>query len=246
MENSGMIPSNPKRTWLFLGTSVLLYLAPDLLLPRAWLGASYYPLLLSGYLGGLVLLGFAYGPAICRAMVLREIDSGPWRSRLDQALASLPGSSQPRPKVLLAEHRVPFILTAGLLPRHCQTFVSSGLAGQLTTTGLRFLFARAYAHATLRQRLVALLPVLCVTVLLPDTPDSLASWLELGALLLVWLLLHWYFELDADRQAAKLMGADAGVGLSEVDMALASPMGRLNLSPPLAWRMRVVGGQGAS
>jgi Zn-dependent protease with chaperone function len=233
-----MIPSSPRRTWLFLGATCLLYFGPDLLLPVAWTQAAVYPILSAAYQGLLVLLGFAYAPAICRALVVHEIGAGPPRQAVDRALLGLRGNGRP-PPVVLAEHAVPFVLTAGLLPRHCQVFVSSALAGRLSGDGLRFLLARAAAHASLRQRLAAFLPVLAFTVLLPD-PKGLAAWLALGGFLALWLPLHWFFELDADRQAARLMGTGAGKGLREVLAANASPLDRLTPRPPLRWRLRAV------
>lgn len=235
-----MIPSTPRRTWLFLGATCLLYFGPDLLLPAAWRQATVYPLLSSLYQGVLVLLGFAFGPAICRALVVREIDSGPTRAAVDRALAPLRGNTRP-PPVVLAEHNAPFVLTAGLLPNRCQVFVSSALAERLSTNGLRFLLARASAHAALPQRLAGLLPLLVFTVLVPDDPKGLATWLALGGLLLIWLLSHWLFELAADRQAARLMGVGAGEGLREVLIASASPLDKLTPRPPLRWRLRAVG-----
>lgn len=240
-DNNRMIPSTPRRTWLFLGASLFLFFAPDLLVPQSWQQNPLYPRLTACYLGGLVILGFACGPAICRAMVVRELDAGPWRSAVDQALAALPTQNRPMPRVVLAKHAVVFVLTAGLLPGRCQVFVSSALVGRLSQAGLRFLLVRAYAHASLRQRMAASLPVLCLTVLVPDTPEGFVAWLTLGGFLLIWLLLHWYFELDADRQAARLVGMGASPGLFEVLAATASPLGRLSLSPPLAWRMRAIG-----
>lgn len=235
-----MIPSSPRRTWLFLGASSLLYFGPDLLLPTAWLHTALYPILSEVYQGVLVLLGFAYAPSICRAMVQRQIGAGPQYLAIAQALASLPG-----PPVVLAEHTIPFILTAGLLPRRCQVFVSSALVERLSPVGLRFLFARAAAHANLRQRLAAFLPVLVFTVL-PDDFKALSTWLVLGGALLLWLPLHWFFELDADRQAARLVGKEASAGLSEVVAATASPLDCFTPHPPLRWRLRALTRQAAS
>jgi hypothetical protein len=238
-----MIPSSPRRTWLFLGISCLLYFAPDLLLPAAWSDDPLYPILSSAYQGVLVLLGFTYGPAICRALVVKESSAGPARASVDRALALLRGRAYPLPPLVLVEHASPFVLTAGLLPQRCQVFVSSALVGQLSTTGLRFLLARAAVHASWRQRLVAFLPILALTVLVPD-PKGLAAWLAVGGFLVFWLLLHWAFELDADRQAARMLGgADTSDGLREIQAAMASPLIWLTAQPPLRWRLRVVGGQ---
>jgi len=233
-----MIPSSPRRTWIFLGASCLLYFAPDLLLPVTWQQASLYPILSAAYQGGLLLLGFALAPAICRAMVEREIAAGPLRTAVDQALAPLHGL--PLPQVVVAEHDLPFILTAGLLPRHCQVYVSSALVGRLSLNGLRFLLARAAVHASLRQRLAALLPVLGFTVLLPNDYGSPATWYATAGFLGLWLLLHWFFELDADRRAARMMGPGASEGLHEVVAATATPLDRLSPRPPLHWRLRAV------
>ncbi len=236
-----MIPSTPRRTWLFLGATCLLYFGPDLLLPEVWRQAALYPLLSSLYQGVLVLLGFGFGPAICRALVVREIDEGPLRVAVDRALETL--RDKARPPVVLAEHSAPFVLTAGLLPGRCRIFVSSALAARLSPNGLRFLLARAGAHASAPQRLAAVLPLLVFTVLVPDDPKGLAIWLALGGLMPLWLLLHWRFELDADRQAARLMGTGASDGLREVLAASASPLDKLSPHPPLRWRLRAVAGR---
>jgi len=245
VENSTMIPSTPRRTWLFLGISCLLYFAPDLLLPAAWSHTTRYAILSAAYQGALVLLGFGFGPALCRALLVSEISEGPPRSAVDRALARLRDNARPLPPVVVAEHAAPFVLTAGLLPKRCQVFVSSALADRLSTTGLGFLLARAAVHASPRQRLAALLPILAFTVLVPD-PKGLATWFALGGFLLFWLLLHWFFELDADRQAARMLGAGAGDGLREALAATASPVAWLSPGPPLNWRLRVVRGQVSS
>jgi len=241
-----MIPSTPRRTWLFLGASLLLYFAPDLLLPAAWSHDDSYPILATCYQGGLVLLGFAFGPAICRALVVHEIRAGPLRSSVDRALAMLADNGCRPPPVILAEHAAPFVLTAGLLPQRCQVFVSSALLERLSMPGLCFLLARAAAHASLRQRMAALLPILGFTVLVPDDPKGLTTWLALGGFLVLWLLLHWLFELDADRQAARLMASGASAGLRAVQAATTSPLGWLTPRPPLNWRLLVVRDEASS
>lgn len=247
-----MIPSSPRRTWIFLGASLLLYFAPDLLLPDRLQHVPLYPLLSNVYQGVLVLLGFLFGPAICRALVVREVVAGPLRTVADLALAGIAGRGRRPPPLLLAEHPSPFVLTAGLLPGSCQVFLSSGLAARLSPAGLRFLIARAAAHASLRQRLAACVPVLAFTVLVPDDLKSLSTWLLMAAFLLGWLALHWLFELDADRQAAAMLETGAGAGLREVLAATASPLGWLMPGPPLRWRLRAVdrgaraGGRSAS
>jgi hypothetical protein len=234
-----MIPSSPRRTWQFLAVTLLLYYAPDLLLPAAWNHA--HTSLGNAYQGVLVLLGFAYAPAICRAMVLREVVSGPLRSLADRVMADLRRDGRRLPPLLIAEHASPFVLTTGLLPGRCQVFLSSALAARLSPSGLGFLLARAAAHATWPQRLVAFLPVLAFTVLVPDDPKGLTTWLALAGFLLLWLLLHWLFELLADRQAAAMLGSAAAAGLREVHAATTAPLRGLSLGPPLRWRLRVVG-----
>ncbi len=234
-----MIPSSPRRTWIFLVASLALYFAPDLLTPASWQARDPYLTLSAAYQGLLVLLGFAYGPAICRALVIAEVGDGPLRHAIDQARASLDAAVSRLPPVVCAEHALPFALTAGLLPARCEIFVSSGLIDRLSPTGLRFLLARAAAHAGARQRLAALLPVLVLTVLVPD-PKDLATWLDLAAFLAVWLAFHWLFELDADRQTARLMGVETEAGLREVHAATASPLAWLTPHPPMNWRLRAV------
>jgi len=246
VDNDPMIPSTPRRTWLFLGASCLFYFAPDLLVPAAWSHTGIYLILSACYQGGLVLLGFAFGPAICRALVVQEISEGPPRSSVDQALARLADEGFPLPPVVLAKHATPFVLTAGLLPKRCQVFISSTLLERLSTPGLRFLLARAAVHASWRQRMAALLPILVFTVLVPDDPKGLTTWLALGGFLVLWLLLHWLFELDADRQAARLMASGASDGLREVQAATASPLGWLTPRPPLHWRLHAIARQAPS
>jgi hypothetical protein len=245
VENRFMIPSTPRRTGLFLGVSFLLYFAPDLLTPEIWQHHEIYPMLSACYQGALVLLGFGYGPAICRAMVEHEISAGPTYSGVHQALTLLSASGRRLPPVMLAEQITPFVLTAGLWPTHCQTFISSALAERLSATGLRFLLARAAVHATLRHRLVSVLPILAITVLVPDSPTNLAAWLGVAGILSLWLLLHWTFELDADRQAARMLDADASEGLREVEAATRSPLGWLTPQPPMPWRLRAIRKQAA-
>jgi hypothetical protein len=233
-----MIPSTPRRTWLFLGATLLLYFAPDLLLSEAWNHA--HPIVNNTYQGVLVLLGFAYGPAICRALVVREVGVGPLRTIADLAMASMATNGRRPPPLVLAEHPSPFVLTAGLLPGACQIFVSSGLAARLSPSGLRFLLARASVHATLLQRLAAFLPILAFTVLIPDDLKSLTTWLLMGGFMALWLCLHWLLELAADRQAAAMVGNSASAGLRDVLAATASPLGWLTPGPPLRWRLRAV------
>jgi Zn-dependent protease with chaperone function len=237
-----MIPSSPGRTWLFIGISLLLFFAPDILLPDAWRQAPGYPTLTAIYLGVLVLLGFILGPAVCQALVLREDRDGPARRRVDAALASLASTGRTPPRVVLAEHPQPFVLTVGLLPTRSRIFVSSAFVERLPEPGVRFLLARAVVHAGLAQRLVAVLPVLALTVLLPDTPHDLTDWIILAGFLAIWLVLHWTFELAADRGAARLAGQDAVIGLCAVSDIGRSPAAWATFQPPFAWRMRVVQG----
>lgn len=239
-DNVRMIPSSPGRTWLFIGVSLLLFFAPDLLSPPAWRQAPAYPTLTALYLGAVVLLGFAFGPAICQALVLREEIDGPSRRRVDAALAQLAACSKRMPRVVLAAHVQPFALTAGLLPTYSRVFVSSAFVDRLPDPGLRFLLARALAHATWPQRLAAILPVLVLTVLLPDTPHDLAGWLVLGLFLGLWLAWHWVFELAVDRRAARGVGHDARIGLLALLAAEKSPAAWMTFHPPLAWRLRAV------
>ncbi len=241
MRSGGHRRAETFRLWATaLGVSFLLYFAPDLLVPAAWSHAGIYPILSSCYQGALLLLGFGFGPAICQTLVVREINQGPLRSVVDQALAKLSGSKLPHPPVILAEHAVPFVLTAGLLPKRCQVFVSTTLVGHLSQTGLHFLLARTAVHASLRQRLAAFLPVLAFTVLIPDDPKGFATWLIVGGFLALWLLLHWLFELDADRRAAQMTGSGACDGLREILEATASPLSWLIPHPPLNWRLRTI------
>lgn len=235
-----MIPSSPKRTWLFLLLSSLAYFGPDLLVPAAWAHTPSYLALSAGYQGMLVLLGFWLGPALCRSLVVSPVDTGPLHAAVAREQAGLADAGLPRPPVLLFGHAMPFVLTAGLLPGRSEVFVSSGLASRLTPGGLRFMLARAAVHATLRHRLAALLPVLIFTVLLPDDPKSAATWLATGGFLLLWLMLHWAFELDADRCAGRAMGAGATEALREwLAVAHAHPAW-LSPHPPMRWRLRAV------
>ena len=240
-----MIPSSPRRTWLFLAATLALYYAPDLLTPAAWQGDRLFPPLSAAYQGLLVLLGFGYGVAICRAMIVSQVSGGPLLAAIDQARSALVRGASWQPPVVCVDHPLPFALTAGLLPARCEIFISSGLVARLSPTGLRFLLARAAVHAGARQRLAALLPVMILAVLVPD-PKNLADWLVLAAYLVVWLAFHWVFELDADRQAARLMGGQATAGLCEVHAATASPLAWLTPHPPMRWRLRAVAPGGAA
>lgn len=235
-----MIPSSPRRTWLFLLISGAAFFAPDLLVPETWSHTLWYERLSVLYQGILIVIGFGFGPAICRKLVVRTLTAGPERASLDHALAGLVGTGMRVPPVTLAEHAAPFVLTAGLLPKRCEVFLSSGLARRLSDPGLRFLLARATAHATGRQRMVDVLPVLAFTVLAPDDLHKASTWLILAGALAAWLGAHWLFELDADRQAGKALGKEAAGALREVKSATASPLDRLLPHPPFSWRLRAV------
>jgi Zn-dependent protease with chaperone function len=241
-----MIPSSPRRTWTFLLLSSLAFFMPDFVVPVAWEKQSTYLLLSSLYQGALVIAGFWYGPAICRALVVKEVIAGPLRQTLDRAVAEL-GRSDGHAQVnelplTLAEYPIPFIVTTGLLPGRTQVFLSSALAERIGNNGLRFLLARALAHGEWSQRLAALLPVLALTVMLTQTPASFNEWLELALCLVGWLVMHWFFELRADRQAARIMGFGAQEGLHEMLRATGSPLGWLSAQPPIRWRLRMVRG----
>jgi len=235
-----MIPSSPRRTWLLLLASSLAYFGPDLLVPAAWAHTSLYLTLSAVYQGMLVVLGFWFGPAICRALAVSTIATGPLHAVVERERTGLSDAGLPRPPVLLFEHAMPFALTAGLLPSHSEVFVSSELASRLTPAGLKFLLARAAIHATVRHRLAALLPVLAFTVLLPDDLKSVATWLETGGFLLLWLMLHWIVELDVDRAAAGAVGGDATDALREWLAVTAVHPAWLTTHPPVAWRLRAV------
>ncbi len=240
-----MIPSSPRRTWTFLLLSCLAFWGPDLVVPATWSKNETYLLLSTLYQGVLVVAGFWYGPAICRALVEREATEGPLRQAVDWTLTEL---HRPAGRTRLAEIPVTladypgsFIVTAGLLPGQSRIFVSSGLVARLGIHGLRFLLARALVHGRLSQRLVALVPILILTLVLSDTPESLMAWLGLAGFLTGWLVLHWVFELRADREAARAMGQSATAGLQEVLAATVAPGTWLSVRPPLRWRLRMVG-----
>jgi hypothetical protein len=119
-------------------------------------------------------------------------------------------------------------------------FTSSGLAEQLGANGLRFLLARALVHGSLPQRLAALLPVLVLTVMFPETPWNAMVWLGSAGFIVCWLAIHWFFELRANHQAAQALGLGAEEGLREIMVANASPIGWLSVQPPVRWRLHVV------
>lgn len=233
-----MIPSSPRRTWLFMLASSLAYFGPDLLVPAVWAHTSLYLTLSAVYQGMLVVLGFWFGPAICRALAVSMVVTGPLRAAVEREWTGLSDAGLRSPPVLLFEHTMPFVLTAGLLPSHSEVFVSSGLVSRLTPAGLKFLLARTAVHATLRHRLAAILPVLVFTVLLPDDLKSVATWLETGGFLLLWLMLHWIVELDADRTAARAVGTGATDALRDWLAVTTAYPAWLTMHPPLAWRLR--------
>jgi len=239
-----MIPSSPSRTWIFLLLSSLTFYLPSLLAPAAWDKNANWLLLSSLYQGALVIAGFWYGPAICRALVVKTVVAGPLRQAVDLTLAELRKKNGlvhlAEMPVTLAEYPLPFIVTVGLLPGQSQAFVSSALAERLGISGLHFLLARALVHGSLTQRLAALLPVLVLTLMLPDTPSDALAWLGLAGFLLGWLVMHWFFELRADRQAAQALGPEAAEGLRQVLLASAARTGWLSVQPPIRWRLHMV------
>ena len=84
-----MIPSSPRRTWIFLLVSSLAFYGPGLVAPAAWDKNATYLLLYNLYQGALVVAWFWYGPAICRALVEKEVVAGPLRQAVDSTLAEL-------------------------------------------------------------------------------------------------------------------------------------------------------------
>jgi len=240
-ENPVMIPSSPRRTWIFLLVSCALFFGPDLVIPESWAHNLLYERMSAAYQGILVVIGFWFGPSICRALVIRTLSIGPLRASIDQALVELKGLGMALPPVTLAEHAIPFVFTVGLLPRRCEVFLSSGLAQQLSENGVRFLLAHAATHATWPQRMVDMLPILAFTILTPNDMHLSSTWPILGASLAAWLGMHWLFELDADRRAGKALGGEAAGALREVNAANRSPLERLVPHPPFSWRLRAAG-----
>jgi hypothetical protein len=235
-----MIPSSPRRTWIFLIVSSLIFFAPDLMVPEHMAHDPAYLKLYSLYQAVLLVVFFWLGPALCRVMVVREATDGPLRAALDQALADLRDSPAglPRLPATLVDYPAPFIVTAGLVPGRSEIFLATDSAAQLGPHGLRFLLARALAHGEWAQRLTALLPILALTLLWPDDYSALSTWLFLAVFALAWLALHWAFELRADRRAARAMGAQAALGFAEVQASGAAGLG--SLRPPLPWRLRAI------
>ena len=242
-----MIPSSPRRTWVFLLLSSLAFFGPGLLAPVAWEKQATYLLLSNLYQGMLVVAGFWYGPAICKALVVRALVTGSLRQGVDRSLAELHERKVPvrlaEIPITLVEHATPFIVTAGLLPGQSQVFLSSGLVEHLGINGLRFLLARALVHSSLSQRLAALLPVLVFAVMFTDIPSDVMAWFRLAGFLGGWLVVHWFFELRVDRQAAQAMGPGATEGLREMLAANDTHIPWLSVHPPTRWRLRMVGGE---
>lgn len=233
-----MIPSSPRRTWIFLIVSTLVFFGPDLVVPETMAHDPTYLSLYGLYQGVLIVAFFGFGPALCRAMVIAELTAGPLRAALDQAKAGLRGV--PDLPVTLVEHQAPFIVTAGLLPAQSAVFLSSETVAGLGPLGLRFLLARALAHGGPGQRLAAVLPILLLTLLWPDDYSALSTWLFLAAFSAAWLAVHWTFELRADRAAARAMGDGAELGLAEMLASGGGALAGLSMQPPLRWRLRAV------
>lgn len=241
-----MIPSSPMRTWIFLLLSSLAFYAPVILMPGDWEKDTSYVLFYTVYQGALVLAGFWFGPAICSSLVVRTVVAGPLHQAVEETIVELHNNSGLTQlaviPVTLAEYSVPFIVTAGLLPAQSQVFLSSALVERLEANGLRFLLARALLHGSLSQRLAALLPLLVLTAMIPDTPSSILAWLALAGFLLGWLLMHWFFELRADSKAAQALGPAAAEGLRELLQATASTPGLRLMQAPIRWRLHIVAG----
>ena len=228
-----MIPSTPRRTLLFLVASTLAFFLPDLLVPARLAAGPGFSALSAAYQAVVLVAGFWFAPAICRAMMAQAAPRADLVHRVDLAARSLQPPA--RVPVVAFEHRLPFMLTAGLLPGRSTVFVSSGKVAALGAAGLRFALGRAQAHAGWDQRFAAVTPVLALTLALPDTPNDAGDWGALGLLLLAWLVLHWRMELRADGQAARMAGADAGRGLAEL-LALGGGQRAASLMPPARWR----------
>jgi hypothetical protein len=245
-----MIPSSARRTLIFLLLSVLVFWGPDWLVPTAWAHDATYPLVSNLYQGLLVIAGFWFGPALCKAMVVDEVSAGPLRQAIDQILDELntaelntqaTAHSLAGLPVTLVDHRQPFIVTAGLLPSQCQVFLSTGQACRLGPAGLRFLLARAMVHADVSQRMASMIPVLLLTVGFPNALNWVTS-LYLAGCCLGWLALHWTFELRVDAKAARVIGPQAIEGLREVIAATATAANTLSLHAPTGWRLKACQG----
>lgn len=233
-----MIPSSNRRTWVFILLSSLAFWGPGLVAPSSLQHQPNYLLLSSAYQSLLVIAGFWFGPAICRAMVVGEVTAGPGYEAIRRIADDL-GRTTRRLPITLFEHQHPFVLTAGMLPAQCEIFITTELVRHLGPSGLRFQIARAMVHGTVLQRTVALVPVLLLTVLFPDSFDW-ASTANLAIFLVAWLVVHWLSELLVDRQAARMLGADALTGLGELLTATGDLAGKFSLHPPAQWRMRAI------
>ena len=241
-----MIPSSARRTLIFLLLlSVLVFWGPDWLVPTAWEHDATYPLVSNLYQGLLVIAGFWFGPALCKAMVVDEVSAGPLHQAIDQILDELNTQATAHSlavlPVTLVDHPQPFIVTAGLLPSQCQVFLSTGQAFRLGPVGLRFLLARAMVHADVSQRMAAMIPVLLLTAWFPNTLNWVTS-LTLAGFCLGWLALHWTFELRVDAKAARVIGPQAIEGLREVIAATATVANKLSLHAPTEWRLKACQG----
>jgi hypothetical protein len=245
-----MIPSSARRTLIFLLLSVVVFWGPDWLVPAAWEHDASYLLVSNLYQGLLVIAGFWFGPALCKAMVVDEVSAGPLRQAIDQILVELntaelntqaTAHSLAVLPVTLVNHPQPFIVTAGLLPSQCQVFLSTGQACRLGPAGLRFLLARAMVHGDVSQRMASMIPVLLLTVGFPNTLNWVTS-LTLAGCCLGWLALHWYFELRVDAKAARVIGPQAIEGLREVIAATATAANTLSLHAPTGWRLKACQG----
>ncbi len=220
-----MIPSSPRRTLIFTLVSSLLYVGPDFLMPTAWTGIRSYEFYYACYQSALVVAAFWFSPSICQWLVLRRMDP-------EGARSTLP--------ITIFDHPAPFILTAGLMPRHCEIFLSTGLADRLTPLGKRFLIARAAIHGAPTHRLGAFIPALSFAWFFPGIPDSLNAWLNMLGFLALWLIIHWCLELSVDQSAAKLLGSESTKALRDLLAATNPRNSWLTIQPPLMWRFRVV------
>ena len=73
-----------------------------------------------------------------------------------------------------------------------------------------------------------------------DIPSDVMAWLRLAGFLAGWLVVHWFFELRVDRQAAQAMGPGAKEGLREMLAANDTHIPWLSTHPPTRWRLRMV------
>ena len=240
-----MIPSSARRTLIFLLISVLVFLWPDWVIPSSWAHDATYLLVSNLYQGLLVIAGFWFGPALCKAMVIDEVSAGPLHQAVDQILDELNTQATAHSltvlPVTLVDHPQPFIVTAGLLPWQSQVFLSTAQAVRLGPAGLRFLLARAMIHGDVPQRMASIIPLLLLTAGFPNTLNWVTS-LYLAGYCLGWLALHWYVELRVDAKAARVTGPQAIEGLREVMATSATLAGKLSLPPPKAWRLKACQG----